>query len=525
MTAINANSTGVAPGSPAMVAEITSAAERTRRALRPRDTSAHRSEFRPSGTLFSPTAALPWLLGSLGVAACIAPWLARGWLWFDVIAAAAAVVAGCDAFALWFTRKEFAPVLLSSKEGLRGREGQSIQIPLALAGSGRRRLRSEVQLAIMAATRESEMAIRVKAAQRLRLERPEWLGPARLSQQRARSPLALDAGGRVAPPRAVACTARGNRVAVALRDLALTSMVRFACAAAGRCGFVAGAAASLAQPNLSRAGGRAGNSLDRARARFRALAGISTRRQLHGNRLEIHGATRRAGYEAVPVGTKAGSIFRGRPIAGFRVGNRSGTAIGRRDPSGTRAAAAAGSGRRNSAGGRDGGVGTGRRIGLVTYAEEPKSWLRAGSGQFQFSQFRDRLLSLEPLPTTADYEALFSKIRLQLRRRAYLVLLADLAERSISDSMRRGVALLRTSHVVLMTSVLPAYARPAFSPGEQLRTDWTYSRLRPEKRKTSASQRSRVNCANWARNCGLSRPRNFCERPWKVISKVSGSSG
>ena len=100
-----------------------------------------------------------------------------------------------------------------------------------------------------------------------------------------------------------------------------------------------------------------------------------------------------------------------------------------------------------------------------------KSWLRAGSGQFQFHQFRDRLLNLEPLPTTADYEALFSKIRLRLRRRAYLVLLADLAERSISDSMRRGVALLRTSHVVLMTSVLPAHARPAFSPGEELRTD------------------------------------------------------
>ena len=113
--------------------------------LQSRDTSAQRIAFRPSGTLFSPTARLPWLLGSLGVAACIAPWLARGWLWFDVIAAAAAVVACYDAFALWFARKEFAPVLLSSKEGLRGREGQSIQIPLALAGSGRRRLRREVR--------------------------------------------------------------------------------------------------------------------------------------------------------------------------------------------------------------------------------------------------------------------------------------------------------------------------------------------------------------------------------------------
>jgi uncharacterized protein (DUF58 family) len=124
----------------------------------------------------------------------------------------------------------------------------------------------------------------------------------------------------------------------------------------------------------------------------------------------------------------------------------------------------------------------GDEFGLVTYAEEPKTWLRAGSGQFQFRQFRERLLNLEPLPTTADYEALFSKIRLQLRRRAYLVLLAGLAERSISDSMRRGVALLHTSHVVLMTSVLPAHARPAFSPGEQPRTDQdVYAALAGEK--------------------------------------------
>ena len=124
----------------------------------------------------------------------------------------------------------------------------------------------------------------------------------------------------------------------------------------------------------------------------------------------------------------------------------------------------------------------GDEFGLVTYAEEPKTWLRAGSGQFQFRQFRDRLLNLKPLPTTADYEALFSRIRVQLRRRAYLVLLADLAERSISDSMRRGVALLHTSHVVLMTSVLPAHARPAFSPGEQPRTDQdVYAALAAEK--------------------------------------------
>jgi len=113
----------------------------------------------------------------------------------------------------------------------------------------------------------------------------------------------------------------------------------------------------------------------------------------------------------------------------------------------------------------------GDEFGLVTYADEPQSWLRAGSGQSQFHQFRERLLNIEPLPTTADYEALFSEIRVRLRRRAYLLLLADLTERWLSDSLRRGVGLVRSSHALLMTSILPAHARPAFSPREELHTE------------------------------------------------------
>jgi uncharacterized protein (DUF58 family) len=124
----------------------------------------------------------------------------------------------------------------------------------------------------------------------------------------------------------------------------------------------------------------------------------------------------------------------------------------------------------------------GDEFGLVTYADEPKSWLRAGSGQFQFHRFRDRLLNVEPSPTTADYEALFAEIRLRLRRRAYLVLLANLAERSGSDSLCRGVGLVRSSHAVLMTSILPAHARPAFSPADEPHSDQdVYAALAGEK--------------------------------------------
>jgi uncharacterized protein (DUF58 family) len=61
-------------------------------------------------------------------------------------------------------------------------------------------------------------------------------------------------------------------------------------------------------------------------------------------------------------------------------------------------------------------------------------------------------------------------------------LLADFTERSVSDSLRRGIGLVGSSHAVLMTSILPAHARPEFSSGEDPRTDQdVYASLAGEK--------------------------------------------
>src|SRR5207302_9769861 len=78
----------------------------------------------PAGSLFSPQESLIWIIGMLGVAACIVPWFARGWLWFGLIVTPVALLTCYDAIALWFRREEFAPILLQPEKGLRGREGQ-----------------------------------------------------------------------------------------------------------------------------------------------------------------------------------------------------------------------------------------------------------------------------------------------------------------------------------------------------------------------------------------------------------------
>jgi uncharacterized protein (DUF58 family) len=485
MMAVNENSTDVRlPPAVAMIAAIAPTAKSASHAPQLRDNSVERTAFQPSGTLLSPAAALPWLLGSLGVAACLAPWLPHGWRWFDAIAVSVFLVACYEAVALWFARKEFAPVLLSSKEKLRGCEGQSMQIQLALAGSGRRRVRREVRLALMAATRESESAISVKSGpQHFRLERFE------------------PAEGRPGPASGALVHLWPWTPEVALRRRGLCPVPRVGIEWRSRFGIW-----RLRQWFDSPAQLRIDADLRPGRRgilRSPVYRAVVAARQApwtgHGREFERL-REYQAGDNYAEIAWKS-TARRGVPVTRlfqweqkqevYFVVDQSRASASLIDPAldaeanipHTRAP------RRlldlaveTALVGATVAVELGDEFGLVTYADEPKTWLQAGSGQFQFRQFRDRLLNLEPLPTTADYEGLFSTIRLRLRRRAYLVLLADLAERSLSDSMRRGVTLLGTSHVVLMTSVLPAHARPAFSPGEQPRTDQhVYAALAGEK--------------------------------------------
>jgi uncharacterized protein (DUF58 family) len=468
----------------ASVAETEPTTGAVRRSLQTQHTSAQRVALRLSRTLFNPAAELVWLLGVLAVAASIAPWVAHGWLWFGLISVAMALLGCYDVLALWLGRNELAPVLLPTEKRLRGTEGQSMQIPLALAGSGRRRVRSEVRVAVMASTRESQAAIRVNGGpQRLKLAEPDLA-------------TAGSAAGNTAPVQLWSW-----KPEISLLRRGLWPGPRIGIERRSRLGFWClrqwfdspdpiridadlrpGRRAMLRSPIYralvaSRETPWAGQGRDFERLRdyqpgdnFSEIAWKSTaRRGKPVTRLfqweqkqEVYFVVDQSRASAQALDPALESVTDiARPRAPRRLLDLAvETALV----------------------GATVALELGDDFGLVTYAEEPKSWLRAGGGQFQFHQFRDQLLNLEPLPTTADYEALFSNIRLRLRRRAYLVLLADLAERSISDSTRRGIALLRSSHVVLMTSVLPAHARPAFLPGEEPRTEQgVYAALAGEK--------------------------------------------
>ena len=433
--------------------------------------TSQRIALRLAGSLVSPQESLVWIIGLLAAGACVVPWFARGWLWFGLIAMPVALLIIYDAIALWLSREECAPVLLQPERGLRGREGQTIQVSFALSGPWRRWLRSDIRVALMPATPEIETAIRLKNdAQRLRLARPEpaaiqstpathlqlwpwtaestflrrglWhglrIGIERQSQFRiwrlrrwfdVPVPLRIEANMR--PGRREILRSPVYRMLVASRQTPWTGH---------------------------------GRDFERLREyqpgdTYSEVAWKSTARRAAPITRLFQWEQKQEVYFVVDQSRASALALQ--PAA-----NSESAAVREQTPRRMLDLAV-----ETALVGATVALELGDEFGLVTYADGAKSWLRAGSGQSQFHQFRDRLLNVEPLPTTVDYEALFADIRVRLRRRAYLVLLADLTERSISSSLRRGVGLVRCSHALLMTSILPAHVRPAFSPSEDLKTD------------------------------------------------------
>ncbi len=432
--------------------------------------------LKQSARSFGPEGLLAWMTGVLAAAACVAPWLTHGWLLFGLVVALFSFIACYDALALWLSREDGAAILLLPERGLRGRAGQTIPIPLAITASSGGRPLGELRVALMATTPESESAIRVENVDpnpQLELvgRRP---GPARETAT-ANNPhvmlwpwtpdVALLRRGVWPAPR-VGTERRSQLKLWRLRrwfDSAVSLRIE-ADIRSGRKEILRSPVyRSLVASRQSMWVGH-GRDFERLREyqpgdNYSEIAWKSTaRRSAPVTRLfqweqkqEVYFVVDQSRASAMALDSVIQSNGE-TPVA----------APARRllDLSVETALVCA-----------TVALELGDEFGLVTYADEPKSWLRTGSGQAHFNRFRDILLDVEPLATTADYESLFSEIRMRLRRRAYLVLLADLTERSISDSLRRGLGLVRSSHAVLVTSILPAHAQPAFSSEEELRSD------------------------------------------------------
>jgi len=120
---------------------------------------------------------------------------------------------------------------------------------------------------------------------------------------------------------------------------------------------------------------------------------------------------------------------------------------------------------------------TGDRYGLITFADGLTGWLPASSGATHFRQCREHLARLRTLPGSPDFDRLFSAVRLRLRRRAYLLVLANLADRALAQPFAAAAALAAPTHLILAQSVRPEYAKPMFGSDAPPSVDAIYRAL------------------------------------------------
>lgn len=116
-------------------------------------------------------------------------------------------------------------------------------------------------------------------------------------------------------------------------------------------------------------------------------------------------------------------------------------------------------------------------FGLLTFADQVQTFLRARNGRSHFDACRDELYTLQPRQVTPDFEELASFIRLRLRRRALLVFLTALDDPVLSEAFVKSMDVLCRQHLILVNMLPPPGVEPVFSRGGITSTDEIYERL------------------------------------------------
>jgi uncharacterized protein (DUF58 family) len=116
-------------------------------------------------------------------------------------------------------------------------------------------------------------------------------------------------------------------------------------------------------------------------------------------------------------------------------------------------------------------------FGLLTFSDKVQNFVRARNGRAHYGACRDALYSLHPQLVTPDFDDLCTFIRLKLRRRALLLLLTNLDDPILAESLVRHIDLIGRQHLVLVSILRPARSRPLFSDPGAASVDELYQDL------------------------------------------------
>jgi uncharacterized protein (DUF58 family) len=95
----------------------------------------------------------------------------------------------------------------------------------------------------------------------------------------------------------------------------------------------------------------------------------------------------------------------------------------------------------------------GDRAGLVAFDRRVRTVVAPGHRVDQLARVSEAMYQLEPELAESDYRGAFSEILVRFRRRALLVLLTELADQALTDTLLPALPLILRSHLVVVASV------------------------------------------------------------------------
>lgn len=95
----------------------------------------------------------------------------------------------------------------------------------------------------------------------------------------------------------------------------------------------------------------------------------------------------------------------------------------------------------------------GDRIGMIAFDKRVRAVLPASQSQTQFGRVVNALYRLEPELAESDYRGAFTEMMVRFRRRAMVVLLTELADQSLQETLLRDLPLVVRSHLVVVGAV------------------------------------------------------------------------
>jgi len=95
----------------------------------------------------------------------------------------------------------------------------------------------------------------------------------------------------------------------------------------------------------------------------------------------------------------------------------------------------------------------GDRAGLVAFDREVRAVVGPGHARDQLSRVTEAMYQLEPLLVESDYRGAFAETLARFRRRAMLVVLTELAEQAVAETLLPALPLIARDHLVTVASV------------------------------------------------------------------------